>query len=135
MVRNFLKKAFLHASDFWNDLGFVNNEEITVSGLGSEEKAFKESIVEECVKALAKFRKEMKEVRKVAIHVKSFHKGKVKMYEMKGSLNVGGSILHASASGRELYDVLKQVFAELNASTRKMKSLKDTLHKHDRVGV
>lgn len=125
MVKNLLHRAFSRARDFWADLGFVRNQEVIISGLGPEEKAFKQSINDECAKFLAKARKDLREVKRLALHVKSFHKGKDKMYELKASLLVGGTALHASASGRELYAVLRQAFAELLKSSRRLKSLKD----------
>ena len=128
MVKNVLRKIYSHAKDFWGDLGFVSSQEVTISGLGPEEKAFKESFTQECLKLLAKARKDLPEAKAVLVHVKSFNKGKGKMYELKASLSLPASVLHASATERELYSALMTVFRELLASARHLNSLKKNKH-------
>lgn len=128
MVKNVLRKLYWHAKDFWSDLGFVRNQDVTVSGLGPEEKSFKASLVEECQKTLGKVRKELPEAKSVSIHVKSFNKGKGKRYELKASLLLPGGVLHASSTGRELYSALMAAFQELLSSARHLNSLKKNKH-------
>ena len=123
MVKNVLRKIYGHATDFWSKLGLVRKEEVVISGLGPEEKAFKQSILEECQKALAKARKEAA-VESVSVHVKSSIKGSGKMYELKASLSAGGEMLHASACDRDLYAALRMVLAELFTSVRHFNSLR-----------
>ena len=128
MVKNALRKIYGHARDFWSDLGFAKNEEVTISGLAPEEKAFKQSINDECVKALKKFRRDLPDCQRIAIHVKSSNKGKGKMYELKASLYLPGQVLHASANDRELYSCLSIAFKELLTSARHLNSLKKNKH-------
>jgi len=95
--------------------------DVNVSGLKPEEKVFKESVEEECRRALGKIRKRVPNAR-ISVHVKSSLKGKGKWYEIKGTLELPGGSMYASASDRELYGALIRVLYEFQEEARRVKS-------------
>lgn len=101
---------------------FSAKQEVSVSGLQPDEKMFKESIEEECTRALAKVRKRLPKAR-MGIHVKSSLRGKGKRFEVKGTLYLDKRTFYASASDRELYGALTRVLYEFQEESRRAKKV------------
>ena len=102
---------------------FGSRPDVSVSGLEPDEKVFKESIEEECARALVKVRKRQPSAQ-MSIHVKSSLRGKGKRFEIKGSLHLKDNrTFYASASDRELYGALTRVLYEFQEEARRARKV------------
>ncbi len=124
MVKRFLKKFYAKAKLIvpWAR----EQERVTVSGFVGEESVFKQSIVEECEKTLAKFQKRMPTVRSISVHVKSSGSGGSgkKLFELKGTLRLDNGELFVGVTGRDLYDALNRMLFELGEEVKRAHSFR-----------
>jgi ribosome-associated translation inhibitor RaiA len=124
MVKRLLKKFYAKAR------GLVpwarEQERVTVSGLVGEESVFKESIIQECEKALAKFQKRLPTARAVSVHVKSSGSGGSgkRLFELKGTLRLDNGELFVGVTGKDLYDALARMLFELGEEVKRAHSFK-----------
>jgi len=126
MLKRIVAKVKRIRSRIWDS--FTRKPDVTVSGLRPEEKVFKESINEECLRALAKIRKRLPDAR-LSIYVKSSAQGNERRFEIMGSMSLLGGDLHASASDRELYSALARVLYEFQEEARRVKGFEKVMRK------
>jgi len=100
----------------------ANTPKIVVSGLKHDAKLFQQSIQEEAEAFAGKASKVLDDVENVTVHAKISGLGKTEKFELYGLLSARNVSFHASASGRKLNFVLKDLFDELFAEARKHKS-------------
>jgi ribosome-associated translation inhibitor RaiA len=91
-----------------------------------EESVFKESIIEECAKSLAKFEKRLPTVRSISVHVKSSGSGGAgkRLFELKGTLRLDNGELFVGVTGRDLYEALTRMLYELGEEVKRAQSFK-----------
>lgn len=124
MVKRLLKKFYAKAKGLvpWKR----EAERVTVSGLVGEESVFRQSIVEECEKSLAKFQKRLPTVRSISVHVKSSGaagSGK-KLFELKGMLRLDNGELFVGVTGKDLYEALMRMLYELGEEVKRAHSFR-----------
>lgn len=129
VLKKFYVKAKRFPSKVWERLRLRRGPDVVVSGLQDEETVFKESISKECANALKKIRNKLPEAQSLSVHVKSSHRGKGKLFELRGTLRLPGGELKASANGRDLYVALSRVLYEFQEEVRRVKSFKDEKRK------
>ena len=124
MVKRFLKKFYAKARGL---VPWVREpERVSVSGLIGEESVFKESILEECEKALAKFEKRMPTARAISVHIKSSGSGGSgrKLFELKGTLHLDNGELFVGVTGKDLYEALTRMLYELGEEVKRAHSFR-----------
>ncbi|MGB9577116.1 MAG: HPF/RaiA family ribosome-associated protein [Candidatus Norongarragalinales archaeon] len=94
--------------------------EVVVSGLKPEEKVLKESIQEECARALEKMKREYP-ARGIVVHFKSKDKAN-RQYEVHGLLKLEDGDLHSKATDKDPYYALKNVLDELANQLQRVRS-------------
>jgi ribosome-associated translation inhibitor RaiA len=124
LVKRFLKKFYSKARVLvpWGR----EQDRVTVSGLVGEDSVFKESIIEECEKSLAKFQKRLPTVRSISVHVKSSGSagaGK-RLFELKGTLHLDNGELFVGVTRKDLYDALTRVLYELGEEVNRAHSFR-----------
>ena len=128
MVKRFLKKFYAKARGLvpWAH----EPERVSVSGLIGEESVFKESILEECEKALAKFEKRMPTARAISVHIKSSGSGGSgkKLFELKGTLHLDNGELFVGVTGKDLYEALTRMLYELGEEVKRAHSFRQDKH-------
>ncbi|MEM0475567.1 MAG: hypothetical protein QW343_02110 [Candidatus Norongarragalinales archaeon] len=101
-------------------------QRVTVSGLVGEDAVFKQSIIEECEKALEKFQKRLPTARSLSVYVKPSGVGGTgkKLFELKGTLRLENGELFVGVTGHDLFEALTRMLFELGEEVNRAHSFK-----------
>lgn len=95
---------------------------VQVSGL-KEGSAFKQSIAEECERALARYEKKLGEVQ-IAVHVRANPRGGRKLFELQGTLFLPRRQFFSKASDADVFTALAHLIEGFDEEVQRAQSFK-----------